>query len=81
LKFLIDRSAAEFNDFQKDMKAMLGDDVLTDSKVKKIVKDGQDLYTASPVRRVFIKWTETILERIPDIILSEAFIQFIKSKI
>lgn len=39
---------------------MLGDDVLTDSKVKKDPKSQgvgmKDLYTASPVRRVFIKW-------------------------
>jgi hypothetical protein len=80
LKFLIDRSVEEFDDFQKDMKHILGEDVLTDSKVKRFMKDGNEDYSASPVRRVFIKWVETILERIPDIILTKAFVDFIKSK-
>ena len=61
LKFLIDRSVEEFADFQSDMKFILGDDVLTDSKVKRMTKNGQEEYSASPVRRVFIKWAETIL--------------------
>lgn len=39
------------------MKFLLGDDCLTDSKVKKINKNGMEEYTASPIRRVFIKWT------------------------
>ena len=80
LKYLIDRSVEEFDDFQKDMKHILGEDVLTDSKVKRHMKDGNEDYSASPVRRVFIKWVETILERIPDIILTKAFVDFIKSK-
>lgn len=80
LKFLIDRSLEEFNDFQSDMKAIMGDDVLTDSKVKKVSKNGVEEYTASPVRRVFIKWVETIIERIPSIMVSESFVEFIRSK-
>lgn len=52
------------------MKAILGDEVLTDSKVKKINKNEIEEYSASPVRRVFIKWAETIIERVPNIIFS-----------
>lgn len=80
LKYMIDKAAEDFSDFQKDMKLLLGDHALTDSKVKKITKNGREEYTASPVRRVFIKWAETIIERIPDIIYTEAFMEFIKSK-
>ncbi len=41
LKFLIDKSIEQFKDFESDMKAILGDDVLTDSKVKKVTKNGK----------------------------------------
>lgn len=41
LKFLIDRSVEEFADFQSDMKFILGDEVLTDSKVKRVTINGQ----------------------------------------
>jgi len=47
------------------MIGLLGEGALTDCKVKRGEKDGKRFYNASAVRRVFIKWAETLLERIP----------------
>lgn len=61
LKFLFDRALSEFDDFKNDMKVLLGEDVLTDAKVKAQTKGTGVEYAASAVRRVFIKWVETML--------------------
>lgn len=61
LEFLIERAISEFGDFKKDMQALLGHEVLADMKVKCQIRDGKKVYAASAVRRVFIKWAETII--------------------
>ena len=46
---------------------MLGSETLTDCKVKRHIKDHKVFYSAEAVRRVFIKWSETLIERIPEV--------------
>lgn len=67
LEFLIERAISEYPDFKTDMEALLGKEVLTDAKVKCEKRGDTKVYAASAVRRVFIKWVETMVERIPEI--------------
>lgn len=80
IEFLIERAISEFADFKADMKVLLGDEVLADAKVKSELKDGQKVYAASAVRRVFIKWVETLFERNPNIRSTELYKRFVTSK-
>lgn len=59
------------------MKEIFGSDAKSDCKVKKTI-DG--CYEAAAVRRVFIKWSETMIERVPDIYLLEEFQNFLAAK-
>jgi|JI6StandDraft_1071083.scaffolds.fasta_scaffold1114467_1 hypothetical protein len=66
LKVLIDEANDFFPDFLSDMKDLLGPETEVDCKVKRKEKDGKICYSAEAVRRVFIKWSETLIERIPE---------------
>jgi hypothetical protein len=65
LRLLIDEANDSFDDFQNDMIGLFGEGTLNDCKVKRGEKNGKRFYNASAVRRLFIKWAETLLERIP----------------
>ncbi len=68
LKFLIDNANENYPDFKADMESILGK-AETDCKVKwkGSNEEGEKKYVASAIRRVFIKWIETLIERIPDV--------------
>jgi hypothetical protein len=80
IEFLIEGALSEFQDFKTDMKVLLGEEVLADVKVKQEIKGDQKVYAASAVRRVFIKWVETLFERSPNIRSTTLFKKFITSK-
>lgn len=61
LKVLIDNANDLAEDFKNDMKYMLGPETQTDCKVKRQIKDQKVSYSAEAVRRVFIKWSETLI--------------------
>ncbi len=81
LKVLIDEANQLFGDFKIDMEAVLGPEVEVDCKVKwQKNEDGDTYYNASAVRRVFIKWSETLIERIPEVCTLKEFMDFVRSK-
>ena len=63
------------------MQDILGIDVLADVKVKCTDSDKGRTYNASSTRRVLIKWVETLLEKIPEQIYTQAFVNFLIAKI
>ena len=53
---------------------------MTCPKVAQVIKDGKTSFNACAVRRVFVKWTENLLEKCPDLKKTKVFMNFIKSK-
>lgn len=80
LKVLIDDANDLRPDFDKDMVDMLGPETLTDCKVKRTTRDNKTFYKAEAVRRIFIKWSETLIERIPEVYSLKEFLDFVRSK-
>lgn len=80
LKLLIDEANDSFNDFKKDMEAMLGPETESDCKVKRTVKGKRVEYKAEAVRRVFIKWSQKLIESIPEVYTLKEFVDFVRSK-
>lgn len=79
LKALIDEANQLYPDFKSDMQDIFGE-VQTDCKVKWQIQENQKAYNASAIRRVFIKWSETMIERVPEVCTLNEFMDFVRSK-
>lgn len=81
LQFLIERALSELSDFKDDMKALLGEEGLVAGA--KVVNEGSEadpVYNASAIRRVLIKWVETMFKKMPGIRTTNMYQKFVSSK-
>ena len=80
LRVIIDEANDLFSDFKEDMKDMLGPQTECDCKVKRKTENNKVVYSAEAVRRCFVKWSEKMIELIPDVYTVKEFIDFVRSK-
>jgi hypothetical protein len=80
LKSIIDEANDLFPEFEKDMLDMLGPGTLTDCKVKRTLENHKICYSAEAVRRCFVKWSEKMIDSIPEVYTVREFLDFVKAK-
>lgn len=69
LMLVLDTAVELYADFQTDMKHLFGKNCVSDLKVKK--NNGE--YNVVGIRRMLVKWAESLLENDPDLLYTQPF--------
>jgi hypothetical protein len=76
LMVVLDTAVDLYTDFQNDMKTLCGKSCVCDLKVKKHNGD----YNVVGIRRMLVKWAESLMENDPELPYTQPFHDFVQNK-